>query len=520
MYLSEKQLLLLDNFLYLSASAKVKEKTIEDIIAYLKIKGTNEYNEKKIDVTGGIKPAEAIEFLKEIEKDEMLMSLRIKETVDTGIRGICFTDSRNPGSNYAVIAFRGTGGIPRAWSDNILGLYQTETMMQQEAVGFIDKVCADYNIGIVTGHSKGGNLAQFVTVMSQKDIGRCVSFDGQGFSDFFIKEHINRIEKNRHKITTIASYKDPVSALLTSIAGKELFIKTKDDVKGFGNHKSITLNNDSFFDLQGNYSESILTQRSDTINKIQKVAGWLNSPHMPWLIKESIAKPAAPIIGLIMSDNKLSAFMNMPLEVAKTFMGEYETKPLDVSDFADGCYGENTREAIMEADIKELFILSEEHLKDIEKTFEVKKVLLSNNVLTTNNILSAGNKQGKNNETDNNKIKNNEADKKGKSYKEQYNTKIKYLEKQSENLKNLYNEKKDIISKMTGEEKVQAEELIKLTEENITAAEAKLAECRPDRESLESWKQEIRRVRQEKQAVGDQTTKNEKTGTIKNQREK
>ena len=53
---------------------------------------------------------------------------------------------------------------------------------------------------IVTGHSKGGNKAQYVTINSKYNdlIDKCFSFDGQGMSPEAIEAFINRHGKDAY----------------------------------------------------------------------------------------------------------------------------------------------------------------------------------------------------------------------------------------------------------------------------------------------------------------------------------
>ncbi len=91
------------------------------------------------------------------------------------------------------ISFRGTGD--GKWLDNGDALTKESSEMQREALKFferaVEKADSEGYSGkiIVTGHSKGGNSAQFVT-MASKYAGRvdaCYSFDGQGFSNAAIE---------------------------------------------------------------------------------------------------------------------------------------------------------------------------------------------------------------------------------------------------------------------------------------------------------------------------------------------
>ncbi len=113
------------------------------------------------------------------------MSLKITDINyedSTGVSMICFYDE-NKKQAYAV--FRGTGDFE--WEDNFKGGYLAVTPQQKKALDWINSLPYD-NI-IVSGHSKGGNKAQFVAYLSDK-VSKCVSFDGQGFSKEFAKKHL------------------------------------------------------------------------------------------------------------------------------------------------------------------------------------------------------------------------------------------------------------------------------------------------------------------------------------------
>lgn len=96
---------------------------------------------------------------------------------------------RDPEGNYYV-AFRGTGN--GRWADNGNGMTAPSTEMQEAAANYFDQMAEKYLIDaslqgkdiIVTGHSKGGNEAQYVYMAAQHEeiIDACYSLDGQGFS--------------------------------------------------------------------------------------------------------------------------------------------------------------------------------------------------------------------------------------------------------------------------------------------------------------------------------------------------
>lgn len=105
---------------------------------------------------------------------------------DDLIQACTFRDSEG---NYYV-AYRGTGD--GRWCDNGRGMTAPSTQMQQAAADYFDKVAKEYLLEAkangktvtVTGHSKGGNEAQYVYMAATHEgiIDNCYSLDGQGFS--------------------------------------------------------------------------------------------------------------------------------------------------------------------------------------------------------------------------------------------------------------------------------------------------------------------------------------------------
>ncbi len=110
---------------------------------------------------------------------------------DDLIQAATFVDEEG---NYYV-AYRGTG--EGRWHDNADGMTERSTEMQRAAAEYFDYVAQNYMQDayangksiIVTGHSKGGNEAQYVMLASKYNymIDRCYSLDGQGFSKEAVK---------------------------------------------------------------------------------------------------------------------------------------------------------------------------------------------------------------------------------------------------------------------------------------------------------------------------------------------
>ena len=110
------------------------------------------------------------------------------------------------------------------------------TLQQQiDALNYINSLGFD-NI-TVTGHSKGGNKAQYVTILSSKII-KCISVNGQGFSNEFINKYKEEIYKNKSKIICINSKYDYVNCLFNSIEGECHYIQTDFQINPLDYHKA------------------------------------------------------------------------------------------------------------------------------------------------------------------------------------------------------------------------------------------------------------------------------------------
>jgi len=184
--------------------------------------------------------------LKRMARDNgRLCSLVIDKQTDKlgyhpdGLRAAVFNDKK-----MNIIAIRGTGA--GEWSDNaiaLLGERQTNTYYSYDRRGEIASATIreeyastqqaqvlDYflrvatqnrwkkgdNI-IVTGHSKGGNKAQFITLNSSV-VSRCYSFCGQGFSPEAVEDFKARLGAGRYgartdKMYSLSSYNDFVNVM-------------------------------------------------------------------------------------------------------------------------------------------------------------------------------------------------------------------------------------------------------------------------------------------------------------------
>ncbi len=150
------------------------------------------------------------------------------------------------------VVYRGTGD--GEWVDNANGMTEAETIQQKRALSYFDTVVKAEAITeterlVVTGHSKGGNKAQYVTMSSQYGdlLDACYNVDGQGFSDKAIKKWKQELgedeyESRRNKITGIYGENDYVNVLGHSIVPKNkvYYIRTPVEKKDFAAYHDIT----------------------------------------------------------------------------------------------------------------------------------------------------------------------------------------------------------------------------------------------------------------------------------------
>jgi hypothetical protein len=175
-------------------------------------------------ISGGVMEAsEWADIIETIKNNDKLMNLTLVD-VKTNSEGktlaLCFTDEKNP--DAAIVAFKGTTGYGD-WYDNFQGLYETDTKCQKTMLDYINNL--PYDSITVVGHSKGGNYAQYVGVLSDK-VTSAVAMDGQGFSDKFIKEHLRDILRNSGKVKNYSAGSDFVNQLLYALPGvRQIYVE-------------------------------------------------------------------------------------------------------------------------------------------------------------------------------------------------------------------------------------------------------------------------------------------------------
>ena len=160
-----------------------------------------------------------LEYMQDSQMKDLVLNNIYENDVESAKeknKAYCFVDNNNP--KEAIVTFRGTAG-EKEWVDDVDGMNLADTEDQKEALEYIDnEIAPNFDTITVTGHSKGGNKAMYVSIHNDK-ITRCVSFDGQGFSREFLEKYPELIEKNAGKITAYALSTDYVHVLLYPIPG-------------------------------------------------------------------------------------------------------------------------------------------------------------------------------------------------------------------------------------------------------------------------------------------------------------
>lgn len=180
------------------------------------------------------------------------------EWTDDLIQACTFKD---PDGNYYV-AYRGTGD--GRWADNGDGMTAPSTQMQEAARKYFDEMAEKYFIDakangkqiIVTGHSKGGNEAQYVYMTSEYEylIDRCYSHDGQGFSgsarEYFIEKYGPDYEEKLSRMYSICGKEDYVHDLGYVIIPEENTYFVETSGSGFASYHALE---NMIGDNDGNY---------------------------------------------------------------------------------------------------------------------------------------------------------------------------------------------------------------------------------------------------------------------------
>ena len=236
--------MVLDTYMYLDYKEEREGLTINEILKEL---------EEHPDYGGGGIHQGEYTVLKEAAQNPRIgeMTLYCQSSnmgYDSGTAACTF---KSPGENSYYVVYRGTGD--GEWPDNGIGMTSASTMQQERALSYFEEVVEALELGerdhlVVTGHSKGGNKAQFVAMETRYDalVDVCYSVDGQGFSEDAIARWQERYgeeeyERRRRKLYGIHGENDYVSVLGNSVIPKDQirYVRTPVEKSNFAGYHDI-----------------------------------------------------------------------------------------------------------------------------------------------------------------------------------------------------------------------------------------------------------------------------------------
>ena len=277
--LSDDELLFLSNLMHMKKekvsggcspfkdiwSDNNKDKTIGELINSVDTSQLRKepYCNKKFD--GEISGKEWADMIDEIRKHDEIVNMKLKDVNVDDHKALSVYLEDKDGKPYVV--FRGTSA--GEWPDNFMGGYLTDTEQEKRALDYVNSIGRS-DITVV-GHSKGGNKAKYVALLSDK-VSRCVSFDGQGFSRNFIDKYSDLIDKNKYKITCYALDNDFVNLLLYDIYNVKYYVKGN-GVESFDQNHSPN----SFYYFDENGCKIVITEQNEAMAKLHKFVNYVSA---------------------------------------------------------------------------------------------------------------------------------------------------------------------------------------------------------------------------------------------------
>ncbi len=223
------QLLLLDTIMYMKPEegpfSRLEDytgRTLADWIWSMDLADWQDEDPEHPPMTTAEEWKHIVEAVKKIRR---LMNLKIAAVYTDvseeggGCRSALFLSE---GSHEAVIVFEGTEVVVGSaqWRDNFSSANLSDSPHQMRALGWYKTICRQFDLNryriTVTGHSKGGNKAKYVTILDGTP-DACVSFNGEGFSDKFFQKYSEKILDRAKLIENHIVNYDYVSLLLNDV---------------------------------------------------------------------------------------------------------------------------------------------------------------------------------------------------------------------------------------------------------------------------------------------------------------
>lgn len=137
----------------------------------------------------------------------------VKKTDKDDVKQFSATTFFNKTKNnkFLIVSFRGTDGSYTGWKEDFELSYKSSIPAQDESKVYLKKITrySNYRKVIVTGHSKGGNLAIYASsFLNPKRLLKIYAYDSPGFN----KDFLNR--KNFQRIKHLIKHYTPQSSII------------------------------------------------------------------------------------------------------------------------------------------------------------------------------------------------------------------------------------------------------------------------------------------------------------------
>lgn len=279
MALTTEQLLILNNLMYLTegnGDCILNTGTNSDIDVGTWLQ-TLKDNGVPFGENAKMSPEEFDAVVNAALQDETICSMTIQATYqDNAGGGGTSALFISEATGDAAVVFCGTAG--GEWKDNFEGGNVSDTQCQENALAWYQEIYGKYNLDqyetYVSGHSKGGNKAKYITIVDG-NVDHCVSFDGQGFSDKFVDKYYDEIAARQGLIENHNLDHDFVNFLLNDF-GTTTYYKGYGVDEFFENHSPNSFMN---FNSDGTWSMEVNPDgRAEMIDALDLfVNGYLRS---------------------------------------------------------------------------------------------------------------------------------------------------------------------------------------------------------------------------------------------------
>ncbi len=273
------EVLLLENLTYVADAypftsiLRAKDKTLEQYLNEIDMEAIDD----DVDYASYIVGRQWKQMIYAIKKNANLSKTKIIDThLDTAYGGgggisVIYVNEDN---KECVVAFRGTAN--NEWIDDFLGANQVDSLQQINALEWYKMVYDKYDLSkytiTITGHSKGGNKAKYITILNNT-VDRCISFDGQGFSDKFMDNYKKEIVLRQNVIENHNIDFDYVNILMNDIGNRTYYVGFDYGRGGFAEAHCPN----RFFNFKEDNSYSILVNKDGQRPELKVLNRFINS---------------------------------------------------------------------------------------------------------------------------------------------------------------------------------------------------------------------------------------------------